>query len=250
MKIHLESDLHLEFSNYDPVAVADVYVCAGDIGVLSQPTQLLEYFKKVKENCDHVIWVLGNHEFYHSVYEEALPKALNLAKEAGVHLLDIALDTQDLEIDGVKFWGTTFWTDLANNDWFVRDSVQRGLNDFYVIEKANGRKFSAQQSYEINAKSRRLINWDADVIITHHCPTMIEHPRFPTNKTTYAFNNTCLEDQISASSVKYWLYGHTHHSAVEEYNGTIVMSNQRGYEDLRRQWIEDTGFIPNQTVVI
>jgi len=242
MKIHLQSDIHLEFdSKPDNLVMADVYVLAGDIGVISNTRAIKDYFNSIKDNCDHIIWVLGNHEFYHSVYEESLEKALSIANECGIKLLDIAFGTQDLEIDGVKFWGTTFWTDLHEHDWFAHKKIQDGLNDFHVIHKKNGRKFTAHESYEINQFSRKLINWDADVIITHHCPTMIPHPKFPLNELAYAFNNTGLEQKIIDSNIKYWLYGHTHHSTVEEYNCTLVVSNQYGYG----VYNEQTGYNPN-----
>jgi len=255
MKIHLISDSHIEFGvNTVPSVGSNLVVAAGDIGLMSNPNQLEDYFIRLLDTTDNVIWVLGNHEFYHSEYEETLDNALTLADKLGIHLLDVALGTENLELDGVKFWGTTFWTDLANNDWFVRDTVHRGLNDFYVIKKQNGSNFSAQQSYEINAKSRTLINWDADVVITHHCPTMIPHPLYPVSRVTYAFNNTGLEQQIADSSIKYWFYGHTHSSAVKEYNGTIVMSNQVGYrkpgpgDDV--DWQEEAGYDPRLVVEI
>ena len=249
MKIHLQSDMHIEFGGVpEQSAVADVYVCAGDIGLLSHPADLDEYFDGIKDNCDHIIWVLGNHEFYHGVYEDVLGMARDLAKNHGVHLLDIELGTQDLEIDGVKFWGTTFWTDLHKHDWFAHKKIQDGLNDFHVIKHKNHyRNFSAHESYEINKKSRELINWDADVIITHHCPIDIEHPKFPRSEITYAFVNTGLEEQIIDSDVKYWLYGHTHHSTVSDVYGTLVVSNQRGYDKGATSygWAEECGFDPN-----
>jgi|GEM_PF-4251290 len=248
MKIHLISDTHIEFGKSTiPNVCADTYVLAGDIGLINEPDELIDYFNDLGEQCDNLIWVLGNHEFYHSVYEEALIGAKLIAEECGVHLLDVAIGTQDLELNGVTFWGTTFWTDLHNHDWFAHKKIQDGLNDFYVIEKMNGRKFTAHESYEINQASRNKINWDADVIITHHNPIDIEHSRFEKSEFSYAFNNTGLEDQISDSKVKYWLYGHTHDSKITDLNGTLVVSNQVGYnsDPNRYGFVEECGYDPN-----
>ena len=61
MKIHILSDLHTEFSDFDPPETdADVVVLAGDIGV--GPSG-------IEWAADHwldrpVIYVAGNHEYY------------------------------------------------------------------------------------------------------------------------------------------------------------------------------------------
>ena len=61
MKIHILSDLHTEFSDFDPPETdADVVVLAGDIGVGGGGIQWAERrYPKVP-----VIDVPGNHEFY------------------------------------------------------------------------------------------------------------------------------------------------------------------------------------------
>ena len=59
LRIHLLSDLHLEFAPFVPqVSSADVVVLAGDIGVGSQGMQW------AKEVFDiPVLYVAGNHEY-------------------------------------------------------------------------------------------------------------------------------------------------------------------------------------------
>lgn len=226
-------------------AVADVYVCAGDIGVLSnieQRQKIKEFFEYCKQNAKHIIWVLGNHEYYGSDMQEAMGWASRIADWCDVHLLDISSGTQDLEIDGVKFWGTTFWSDCHDGDWFAMQKAQSSINDFYVIKK-DGRPFSVGAMREINIKSRSLVNYDADVIITHFAPMVIPHPKFPIDEISYYFCNTGLDDQIHDSSAKLWLYGHTHHSTTIDMSGTLVASNQHGYGN--NDWQEAAGFDPN-----
>ena len=177
--------------------------------------------------ADDVIWVLGNHEFYHSNYQEALDDAYEFAVNKGIILMDEVYGTENHVIDGVKFWGSTLWTDLNNNDWFASRKVQ-GFNDFHVIHD-EGALFRVATTYEINQRTREKINWDADVVITHHCPILLEHRRFPISDITYGFCNTGLEEQIMDSNIKYWMFGHTHDSRAEDLNGTLVVSNQQGY---------------------
>ena len=229
MKIHLESDTHVEMGPWiGPSVACDVMVCAGDIGLLSNSPQLKRYFDAMRKSAEEIIWVLGNHEFYHSDYFEALEFAGKFAKQEGIHLLDEALGTENLVLNGVTFWGSTLWTDLKEGDWFVKKKVGYGFNDFHIIHDGED-SFHADQTIEINSRTREKINWDADVIITHHCPIVIEHRRFPISDITYGFCNTGLDQQIMDSNVKYWLYGHTHDSHLEDLNGTFVLSNQQGY---------------------
>lgn len=238
MKISLESDLHIEMGpNIGYSKTSDVHVCAGDIGLVQNLPQLKKYFDKVKEHTNHIIYVLGNHEFYKHDYPKALEEIAEFAQKEGIHLLDESLGTDNLVIDGITFWGSTLWTDLNNGDWFVKQKIGHGMNDFRIIgnsAKGEGAGFSADDSIAINKQTREKINWDADVIITHHHPLYRNHSRFPVNDITYGFCNTGLEDQIWDSKVKYWLFGHTHDSTSEILNGTHVISNQQGYP--RRDW--------------
>lgn len=248
MKIHLQSDTHIEMGPaIEPTCISDVAVCAGDIGLLNDPAKLEAYFDAIKQTTDHIIWVLGNHEFYHYDYQLGLQYAAEFAEKQGIHLLDEALGTENLEIDGIKFWGSTLWTDMNNSDWFVTQKVGKGFNDFRIITNGD-KQFSFQDTIEINKRTREKINWDADVIVTHHCPIVIEHRRFPVDDITYGFCNTGLDQQIMDSNVKYWLYGHTHDSRHVDLNGTHIVSNQQGYK--RSSWqtgeimFEDCHFDP------
>lgn len=231
---------------------SDVTVCAGDIGLINNLLGLEKYFNAIKENTDHVIWVLGNHEFYHYFHKQGLEVAYEFAQRHGIHLLDEFLGTDNLEIDGVKFWGSTLWTDCKQNDWHAKKKIGDALYDFEVIMNDHGfanKTFHVDDSVEINTRTRAKINWDADVVITHHMPIMITNPKFEHNDFSYAFGNTGLEEQILNSKIKYWLYGHTHHSTSMDMNGTLVVSNQHGY--VRPAWDgadafkENAGFDPH-----
>jgi len=235
MKIHIQSDTHVEMRGpiETPAVSSNVTVCCGDIGLISDTAGLAKYFDKIKESTDKIIWVIGNHEFYHSNYDEALKLAEQFAWDEGIYLMDEALGTDNLELDGVTFWGSTLWTDCGGDN-FIKSKVGSALNDFYVIAKdadnVNGyRNFHVDDTIEINERTRKKINWNADVVITHHCPIYIKNPKFDLDPFSYAFHNTGLDEQILDSKIKYWIYGHTHHSAMIELDKTIVVSNQHGY---------------------
>jgi predicted MPP superfamily phosphohydrolase len=238
MKIHLISDHHLE-SNYryegdvfpEPPK-CDVIIVGGDLVPLEHGYDKAKaYFTYLKGFADHVIYILGNHEMYHSQWEYTIHLAKQLAKETKVHFLDVESDPR-LVIDGVKFWGSTLWTDLNNNDYRTAESVTNGLDDYISIKKGN-RVLNTTDTFEQYQKTSMSIDWSSDVIISHHSPIYIKHRKFDYSATAhgfYCFDRT-LENKIVESSVKYWLFAHTHDNVRVDLNGTTVISNCFGYKN-------------------
>ena len=77
MKISYGSDIHLEFGYLDPVNKdnANVLVLAGDICVERTflNNRCEEFFNKCSDEFEHVIYLVGNHEYYHGKFEEVIP---------------------------------------------------------------------------------------------------------------------------------------------------------------------------------
>jgi len=244
LKIHLSSDIHLEFTDTFPdCPVADVGIFAGDIGIVDDLSVLGDFFVEMKKRYEHIIWVLGNHEFYHMDYQQCLDDAKSMADNLGIHLMDIELGTDNLEIDGVTFWGSTLWMDFNKGDWFAKRAVGNGLNDFNAI-RVNNHKFTVTECEYINLRTREKINWDADIIITHHAPVVVPHPLFAFQDISWGFYNSGLETQIIESNVKYWFYGHTHHSTTFDLGGTQVIANCHGFKS-RYGMSEGSGYDPD-----
>jgi len=240
MKLGLISDTHAEFAIAKPINVnVDVFIAAGDIGVANDLKSLYNMFSIIKDHAEHVVYVLGNHEFYKSDYKSALDKIYTFTQNNNIHLLDIELGTQDLVIDGTTFWGSTLWTDFNNNDFVAKQTAKNFLNDFRLIEH-NNKPITPEKIYEINQQSANKINYNADVIVTHHAPIIIPNSKYPLDDVTYGFSNTGLEQKILDSKVKVWAYGHSHESKDMDLNGTRVISNQSGYNNAYSK--EDTGY--------
>ena len=103
MKIWTLSDLHLDHSPWEPASIPDAGICviAGDI--LQGAVPSLEWIRH--EILPHMpcVCVLGNHEFYGSSIERERALAAEYASHSGIHLLD----DSSVEIDGVRFVGST-----------------------------------------------------------------------------------------------------------------------------------------------
>jgi predicted phosphodiesterase len=77
------NDLHVEFEDFEPPATAaDVVILAGDIGVGLEGLQ----WAKARYPDRPVIYVAGNHEFYH--HDIGLAEALKGEAPEYIHLLN------------------------------------------------------------------------------------------------------------------------------------------------------------------
>ena len=117
MKLQLLSDLHLESHprfEATPAPGADWLVLAGDIGSYQAGSRLdgtlygLERFSPRRGWPVPVLYVPGNHEYDNDDFD-AVHQRLREACEA----LDIRwLESETLLIDGVRFVGSSLWTDF------------------------------------------------------------------------------------------------------------------------------------------
>ena len=233
MDIRVMSDLHVEFCDFQPVEVpADVIVLAGDI--------LTEHYGLVWARTAFpnkpVVYVMGNHEFYDAHYERVLERARKEAIELGIHLLE----KDEVVIDGVRFLGTTLWTDFEveapeQDANFAMWYADRSMADFGLI-RYRGRMLRAEDTRVMHVEARA---WLADrlteqfngktVVVTHHLPHRssidAQFHRHPLNP---AFASHMPE--LARPPVDVWVHGHTHCSCdytTEE--GTRVFCNPRGY---------------------
>ena len=141
MRIAYASDLHLEFANSLTLAGlsgVDMLILAGDVGTMP------EYYKKLLRNLRRayagpVIFVLGNHEYYHGIFPDDRQKY----REAVAHDRQAyLLENQSIIIDGVRFLGATLWTDFARGKQMR--ACQRMMSDFEVINDEDFRRLTPE----------------------------------------------------------------------------------------------------------
>ena len=118
MKLHVLSDLHTEFGDFNPPETdADIVVLAGDIGV---GTEGIEWGAR-QFPAIPIVYVPGNHEFYGQDIRSA-----HLLSEVAPDNIQV-LDDKACKIDGVRFLGSTLWTDFKFNGegeaWFARQQA-------------------------------------------------------------------------------------------------------------------------------
>ncbi|HEY9209974.1 MAG TPA: metallophosphoesterase [Methylotenera sp.] len=259
MKIHVLSDLHIEFSAYNiQVLNADVIVLAGDIGVgikgIEYAMQLLEITKS------KILYVMGNHEAYHhniDTIRRTLRQLCSPEKAFEVEQRLFFLDCDEIVIDDVRFLGTTMWTDFrlfGEAKRFECLAEARWLNDFRIIRCGNGDVFRPRDSVELHEQSLEWLTRKLDkpfngktVVITHHLPSfesVVERYKDDLLSACFASNLDHLFGKMDL-----WIHGHTHDSLDYVKNGTKVICNPRGYSQYEGD-VENYSFDPKLVIEI
>lgn len=261
MRIWILSDLHIEQSKWDfpdPAPEYDVVVAAGDIH-----TPLSEGVRWLAERADGrpVIYVPGNHEWYaykqrFTIVDEA-QRAQELAEKLGVILLNNA----EAIVDGVRFLGSSLWTDYeiyGNPDAAMRHA-QAGLNDHRVIfPNEIGTALTPKEARSWHKLSRVWLNEamgvpfeSTTVVVTHHLPHPNSiHPQFANDPLTPAFCSD-LSEMVERSGAALWVHGHTHASCDYISGQTRVVCNPKGYGPLSKGGrFENENFDPQMVVRI
>lgn len=282
MKIQLVSDLHLEFGDIniknenncdvlilsgDIMVAADLYnhpqitpdflssVHLEDLGRRQQSAlRFREFLKRCSFQFPHVIYVAGNHEFYHFRWNQTLSVLRDeCANFPNVYFLENGTKT----IDDVLFVGATLWTDMNKGDPLTLHAITNTMNDYSMIrdDERGFTKLRPANTALRHRKSRDYIctvvdNARADqkvVVCTHHAPTRASiHSRYVDQPIVNAAYASDLSELIlDRPRIKLWTHGHTHDPHDYMVGSTRVVCNPRGYDGF-----EETGWNPNIVIEV
>lgn len=238
MRLHILSDLHVEFAPFEPAAVgADLVVLAGDIHV---GLSTLQWAREAFPN-QQIIIVAGNHEFYGHDIERLGCEMRTLARDLGIIYLDN--DVATFHEHGVRIIGAPLWTDfeLFGSSAGAVASAQKAagiyIRDFGVIRHGHG-YLTPAQTVDFHSAAKRFLAAELakpfdgkTVVVTHHCPAWASvHPRYQDDIVSAAFASRC-EELVAKADL--WIHGHTH-ASVNAHIGDIpdrgrIVCNPRGY---------------------
>jgi predicted phosphodiesterase len=236
MKLHILSDLHIEFGQFDPPETnADVVILAGDINIGEKGfTWALDRFKK-----QEVIYVIGNHEYYRGALPKLTQKLKALSDGTHVHILE----NDAITIGNVQFLGCTLWSDfqLLNNLDIAVISAEEMMNDYTLIRLSpKYRRIRPSDTAIMHRKSRSWLGEKLSshknrsiktVVITHHAPSILSIPeQFKKDHLSAAFASK-MENFISDMSIDLWVHGHIHDSSDYRIEKSRIVCNPRGYVD-------------------
>ncbi|MGQ7247063.1 metallophosphoesterase [Halomonas sp. V046] len=254
MKLRILSDLHLE--HFDgarevPDVDADIVVLAGDIHV---GLKGLEWAAR-RFPDQSVVYVPGNHEFYRHRMAPLRTEMRELAGRLGIHLLD----NDAIELHGVRFLGTTLWTDFALYDERepseqneipvdTLSAALRQMPDFAIIEQPDGEVFSPEESQRLH---RSALGWlrqalaepwaGPTVVVSHHAPLAECIPlQYQGDDLSPAFASR-LDELMGPITL--WVHGHVHDPVDVSVSGTRVLANPGGYPGERSEEALDLGLV-------
>ena len=278
MKIKLVSDLHLEFSDcfINNDEGADVLILGGDICIAQdlhdhpEPAntadqaaiangtglgrrqltaqRFRDFFKRCSFQFPHVIYIMGNHEFYNGKFYAGIDYMRDeCAKYPNVYMLE-----QDMKIiDDVVFVGGTLWTNMNRRDPLTMHAIEGMMNDFRVIRN-DARNYACMSALDVAIRHDRTLAYIEHivhehrnkkcVVVGHHSPSFQScHPMYGSDTLMNGGYHSDLSEFImDHPQIKLWTHGHTHHPFDYVIGETRVVCNPRGYEN--DGYSEDTGW--------
>jgi len=251
MKIALASDLHLEFQdiNLKNTEGAEVLILSGDIMVaedlhnhpemdygmysnvniadLGRRQQTALRFRDFLKRCSfqfpHVVYVAGNHEFYHGRWNQSLDHLrTECAKFPNVYFLECDVKV----INEVSFIGATLWTDCNKGD----PLTLHALTDMMKLRPAHS-MYRHQQTLAYLKSVLPDMKDKCVVFVGHHGPSaMSTHPRYM-NETLMngGYRSELSEMILDNPQIKLWTHGHMHDPFDYMIGTTRVVCNPRGY---------------------
>jgi predicted phosphodiesterase len=265
MRLALASDLHLEFADINLMNEenADVLILSGDILVAEDMHQhpemdygmysnvnladlgrrqasarrFRDFLKRCSFQFPHVVYVAGNHEFYHGKWKATLQYLYDeCSKFPNIYFLE--MDTK--EIDGVSFIGATLWTDMNKGDPLTLHSINFMMNDFKIIRN-DEHGFTKLRPAHAMYRHQQTLNYFKNVlndkkdkkvvVVGHHAPTkQSTHPKYVNDYLMNGgYSSDLSEFILDYPQIKLWTMGHTHHVHRYYVGDTLVTCNPRGY---------------------
>lgn len=284
MKIKLVSDLHLEFADLilDNKNDCDLLILAGDI-IVSQdlhdhPPPLSglwsfnelsglgdrqrkaqsyrDFLKRASFQFPHVIYVAGNHEFYHGKFFKGLDY---LREECEKYPNIYFLEDETKIIDDVVFVGATLWTDMNRGDPVTMHAIKDMINDYKTIRN-DARDYAKLSPIDTVTRHRKSLEYfrqvldrhanDRCVVVGHHAPCYLStDPRYKNEFIMNgAYRSELSEFILDRPQIKLWCHGHMHNCSDYMIGETRVVCNPRGYRS--PGYSEYTGFNPDIVIEV
>jgi Calcineurin-like phosphoesterase len=273
MKFALASDLHLEFGDIilKNTKNADVLVLSGDIcvardlnavdnydilGTSNKSTRYHNFFQNCCEEFKNVIYVMGNHEYYHGDFAKSFTHIkVKLGYLPNLHIMEKEFKT----FDNVTFIGGTLWTDMNKEDPLTLSGIKSYMNDYRIIEDssepvyyrdADGNfhtrvgKFTPEKSVAEHKAMLMVVDEVTKdipngrfVVVGHHSPSKLStKPRYQNDvMVNGAYSSDLSEFILDRPQIKVWTHGHTHHEFDYKVGETRIVCNPRGYDGYEDQ---------------
>lgn len=205
-----------------------------------------EFLREQLASFRIVFLLLGNHEPYHSNWDEAKSKLTRFKGEMACSFQTGKVRGEFVLLDQTRYdlsptvtvLGCTLFSRINPEQ---AESISFGLNDFYYINDwsiESHRKAHSTDLQWLNMEVELISRLEPErkiIILTHHSPCIHEKavdPKHANSRISSAFASDLSYQQCwNNKSVKIWVFGHTHFNCDFEdpQTGKGVVTNQRGY---------------------
>lgn len=263
MIVALASDLHLEFQDIvlKNTGNAEVLILSGDILVadylhdhpapdptivsgmqgyghaLVMSVRFRDFLKRCSSEFPNVIYVAGNHEFYHGKWKSSIDDLrFQCSQLPNVHFLENDIKT----IGEHTFIGCTLWTDCNKGDPLTLHALTDLMNDFRIIRNDELGHTKLRPAHTVS-RHRRSVEYikhivqgmhdEKFVVVGHHAPTKLStHSRYiGQDLMNGGYSSDLSEFILDHPQIKLWTCGHVHDPHMYYMGDTLVAANPRGY---------------------
>ena len=246
MRVQYMSDLHLESCGYEfqfPKR-APCLVLGGDIGRLSDYEQYAEFIFKQCDRYDHVVLILGNHEFYGCDHKEGITKGTELAVDRRAQQKLKVLYRGAWEIPGTNsvLLGCTLYSTISPQ--CTRLSLDFNRIADWSVEKHNKEHQLDLAWLRSKIKTISSVSPNKKIIVVTHFSPCFEGTSSPVHKSREGSECFCsntlgvVQRKFPEARLTHWISGHTHWNFRFRRGGTVVLSNQMRSDTKGISWFE------------
>jgi predicted phosphodiesterase len=258
MKFRIVSDIHLEFikdfdkkskissnstnygsfvENFLKLPQVDGLIMAGDIVTFRQLNDgsFEKFIKLIRGDYKHIIYILGNHEYYTNTDEnvDVLPLYREFCKKHDIIFLDNEFVEIEDDIKSIKIGGSTLWSPITENAALM-------MNDMRFVSRKKVLKMNEKalewikksvipnnsENYDVSESEEHI-----DIMITHHLPSHRFVAERYANYDNSGFANNSLDMYFKELPIDYWIFGHTHTPMSKKMHGIQFVCNPFGYPE-------------------
>lgn len=154
-------------------------------------------------------------------------------REKAAELDILFLQNESAVLNGIKFVGTTLWTDYAiNGDADQGMKETSDYNEFKWIRSVRNHRLTPQNLLTEHHKSREFLHRELQseypvYVVTHHAPHPNSIGKFSDDPALCRYVSDCSD--LFEQKPVVWHHGHTHQSHDYQVGNTRVVCNPYGY---------------------
>lgn len=244
MNFEIASDIHVRYFGdlgevfFQPKS--PVLVILGDLCEFGQIIPCFRIFERMAETWDHVLYVLGNHEFYGATLSD---RAVNHIKRVLDPIKNLTvLEKDTILIQDTYFIGCTLWSSMQNNNPVVANACHAAISDYMFISVSDYRGMTRRlvpddtvkyfnKSLKFIKKALKNANPSHQaVVLTHHAPTYLSvSDKFRGSIYNGAFVSDLGNFIVDNPQIRIWAHGHVHSDHDYKVADTRVVCHPLGY---------------------